>query len=195
MFTGIITHIGKLNSKQDSIFIFNTDYSFCKKLKLGTSVAVDGVCLTIGSKPSNDSFSVQIMPETQRRTMLGKLKPDDLVNLELPTTVDAFLSGHLVQGHVDGVAEIINIKKEANSRIFRFKLPEKLTRYIANKGSISVNGVSLTVIEAGKNWFSVGVTPYTWRHTTLHQAKEKDTVNIELDIVAKYLEKLSKQNG
>ena len=190
MFTGIITNVGKLNKKRGPIFSFTTDRSFCNKLKHGISVSVNGVCLTIFTKPSNDSFSVEIMPETQKRTMLENLKPDELVNLELPATADTFLSGHIVSGHIDGTAKLQDLIQKGNSRILKFSIPNSLSKYVVEKGSIAVNGISLTVIEATKNYFTVGIIPYTWGKTMLHTINIGAVVNIEVDIVAKYLEKL-----
>ncbi|MBI2019220.1 riboflavin synthase [Candidatus Daviesbacteria bacterium] len=193
MFTGIITHLGKLYSSNGSVLAFNAEQSFCKKLKIGTSVAINGVCLTIFKKPTKDSFSVEVMPETRKKTMLAYLKVNDIVNLELPLTPQAFLSGHIVQGHVDGVAKLLSITKQKNSFILKFSLPSRLTRYIAEKGSITVNGISLTVIEAGKTHFTVGIITYTWNNTMLNTLKTGDLVNIETDILAKYTERLLKQ--
>lgn len=194
MFTGIITHIGKLNKKQGSLFTFNANRSFCKKLKHDASVAVNGVCLTIVNKPSDDSFSIEIMPETQKRTMLGSLKLNDLVNLELPTRANTFLSGHLVQGHIDGIAKLQDFFHKGDSRILKFLVPNSLSKYIVEKGSVALNGISLTVIEATKDYFTVGIIPHTWRKTTLYTLKLGALVNIEVDIVAKYVEKLLTRN-
>lgn len=190
MFTGIITHIGRLDKKHDAVFTFHANRTFCKKLKHGDSVAVNGTCLTIVLKPSNDSFAVETMPETQKRTMLGSLKPNDPVNLELPMTAHTLLSGHLVQGHIDGTAKLQDIVQKGSSHILKFSIPNSLSKYIVEKGSIAVNGISLTVVEATKNYFTVGIIPHTWRKTMLFTIKVGDFVNIEVDIVAKYVEKL-----
>lgn len=190
MFTGIITHLGKLTKKDGAILTFAADRSFCQKIKDGTSISVNGVCLTVFKKPAKNSFSVEIMPETLNKTMLGNLKTDDLVNLELPLTPTDFISGHIVQGHVDGTAKLTSITKQGNNRLLKFSTPPKFAKYLVAKGSVAVNGISLTVIEAGKNYFTVGIIPYTWTNTMLHIIKTGDFVNIEVDILAKYLERL-----
>jgi len=198
MFTGIISCLGKFKKDKESIYTFSAPKTFCESLKKGTSIAINGVCLTVTSKSHAESFSVEIMPETSKRTMFSKLKNDDLVNLELPVTVNTLLSGHIVQGHVDGVGTIREIKKVGNSKIFKIEFiefPKKLGKYVVEKGSITVNGISLTVIEVGKDYFTVGIIPYTWKHTMLHKARIGNLVNIEVDILAKYLEKILAPQG
>ncbi len=190
MFTGIISHLGKLTKAEDSVFTFSAPKTFCASLKKGTSIAINGACLTVTSKPRSNAFSVEIMPETLKRTMLGKLKVDDLVNMELPVTANTLLSGHIVQGHVDGTGKVEKIKKEGNSRLFTIKIPSLLSKYIVEKGSIALNGISLTVICAQASYFTVGIIPYTWKRTMLSKLQPGDLVNIETDILAKYLEKL-----
>lgn len=188
MFTGIITHLGKLVGKKGSVFTFIANPAFCKKFGIGTSVAINGVCLTV-FKTSKKSFSVEIMPETQSKTMLGHLKIGKPVNLELPLAPKDFLSGHIVQGHVDVAAKLEKITKEGNSHILKFSIPNNLSKYLVEKGSIAVNGISLTVIEAGEKFFTVGIIPFTWNNTMLKNIKPGDLVNIEVDILAKYIEK------
>jgi riboflavin synthase len=194
MFTGIITDLGKLNEKHRSVFTFHAGHAFCKKLNRGTSVAVNGVCLTTVAKPAKDSFSVEIMRETQKRTMFENLKPNDLVNLELPATPNTFLSGHLISGHIDGTAKLRKMIQEGNSHILKFSIPKSLSQYIVKKGPIAVNGISLTVIEATKDYFTIGVIPYTWEKTMLQRINIGEMVNIEVDIIAKYLEKLLRES-
>lgn len=191
MFTGIISHTGKLKKAQDSIFTFLAPKSFCKCIGKGTSIAINGVCLTMAYKLNLDSFSVEIMPETLKRSMFGKLKINDLVNLELPVTLNTLLSGHIVQGHVDGIGKIEEVKKEGESKILKISISKNLDKYIVEKGSIAVNGVSLTVIETTSLYFTVGIIPYTWDHTMLCQIKIGDLVNLEVDILAKYVESLT----
>ena len=183
MFTGIITNLGKLKKKNGSVFIFEADRKFCRKLGSGASVAVNGTCLTIFEKPTLTSFSVELMPETLNRTMFKHIKLNEPVNLELPLSPAAFLSGHLVQGHIDGVAQLKKFTKKGNSLILQFSLPE----------NIGVNGISLTVALATKSYFTVGIIPYTWTNTMLKTIKIGNFVNIETDILAKYLEKLMKK--
>lgn len=193
MFTGIITNLGRLTKKNKNIFTFGTNQAFCKKIDKGTSIAVNGACLTSLDKPLKDSFSVEIMPETLNKTMLGEIKINDLVNLELPITPQSFLSGHIVTGHIDEVTKLKEITVESNSHILKFSIPAHLSQYITDKGSITINGISLTVIRASKNYFTVGIIPYTWNNTMLKTIKADDLVNVEVDILAKYLERLLKK--
>ncbi len=189
MFTGIITNVGKLTKKEQALFTFQTDKAFCKIIENGTSVAINGICLTVCTKTSN-TFSITVMPETVKKTMIGGLEVDNLVNLELPVTPETFLSGHIVQGHVDATGTIIKIEEQGNSKIVTIEIPEYLNKYIVEKGSIALNGISLTVIECTPLCFTVGIIPYTWEHTMLQQINVGDKVNIETDILAKYIEKL-----
>ena len=160
-----------------------------RKLKKGDSIAVQGMCLTVTEK-RGDSFSADVMPETFKRTNFSSLTAKSIVNLELPATPKSFLSGHIVQGHIDTVGTVKGIKKEGNQFTLSISIPRQLSRYISSKGSITVNGVSLTIIEAGLSRFSVGIIPHTWKSTMFHTLKPKFLVNIEVDILAKYTEKL-----
>ncbi|MDO8621518.1 MAG: riboflavin synthase [Candidatus Levybacteria bacterium] len=189
MFTGIITHLGKVAEATDTRLVIQTDKDFLKKLSRGISIAADGICLTVVSYDKK-SFTIDFMPETSKRTSIQYLQKNSLVNLELPVNSETFLSGHVVQGHVDAVGKIKSIEKKGNSRIFTFSIPKNISKYIVEKGSITVNGISLTVINITKNYFTVGIIPHTWDNTMLHTAKVGDLVNIEVDILAKYLEKL-----
>lgn len=190
MFTGIITQVGRLKEKHNSQYTFLADKAFCQKLENGTSVAVNGACLTVVDLPDSESFSVEIMHESERKTMLNKLQIGAQVNLELPTTAEMFLSGHIVQGHVDGVGSILSLEKDGISRLVSISLPEELNKYVVPKGSIAINGVSLTVIEVDTKSFTVGIIPFTWENTMLNRLQEGDLVNIETDIFARYVEKL-----
>lgn len=188
MFTGIITHLGKVVKKEKAVFTFSADDSLTKQLEAGTSIAVNGVCLTVLEKPQTYEFSVEIMPETQQKTNMSTLKENDLVNLELPATTNSFLSGHIVQGHIDTTAKIIEIKEVGNSHLMTFSINPEFTKYIIEKGSITVNGIALTVITKTNDQFDVGIIPHTWQHTMLHTTKINDQVNIEVDVLAKYIE-------
>lgn len=190
MFTGIITHLGKLKEKNHTVFTFTVAPAFHKRLSEGTSVAVNGACLSIVKKPSTATFSVELMPETLKKTTFATLKLGDLVNLELPATPETFLSGHIVQGHVDGVGKVTKVGRVENSKILTVTMPKALSRYIVSKASIAINGISLTVIEAKPASFTVGITPYTWRKTTLKTIKLGTLINIEVDIIAKYIHSL-----
>src|SRR3989338_10438746 len=180
MFTGIISHLGKLTKAENPVFTFSAPKTFCASLKKGTIIAVNGTCLTVTSKPRSNAFSVKIIPETLKRTMPGKLKVDDLVNLELPVTANTLLSGHIVQGHVDGIGKVEEIKKEGNSRLFTINIPSRLSKYIVEKGSIAINGISLTVICAQATFFTVGIIPYTWKHTVLSKLQRSEEHTSEL---------------
>lgn len=192
MFTGIITDLGKLTKKDRSVFTFNAGRDFCKKIKKGTSIAINGVCLTVINKPTGKYFSVEVIPETLEKTTMEQIKTSDSVNLELPVTPQTYLSGHLVEGHIDGISKLLDIQTRGSSRILKFSTSPTFTKYIVSKGSIAINGVSLTVIKANNDHFAVGIIPHTWNNTMLHTIKPGDFVNIEVDILAKYLEKLIK---
>ncbi len=189
MFTGIITHVGKVSEKSDKRLLVQTDTGLLNKLSKGMSIAVNGICLTVITHDKK-SFTVDFMPETAKRTTIQQLQKDNLVNLELPATSETFLAGHIVQGHVDTIGNITAIVDNGNSRIFTVAIPNNMSKYIVEKGSITVNGISLTVIDISKKYFTVGIIPHTWDSTMLHTSTVGDSVNLEVDILAKYLEKL-----
>lgn len=189
MFTGIITHLGRLKEIKQSRYTISCGQSFLVKIEKGESVAINGICLTVVDK-QKDSFSIDCIPETKLKTNIKYLKVGDLVNLELPATYESFLSGHIVEGHVDGTGQLKSIKKQDNSHVLKFSVAKELSKYIVNKGPIAINGISLTAIEAGKDFFTVGIVPYTWSNTMLYTLQLRDYVNIELDLLAKYVEKL-----
>lgn len=189
MFTGIISHLGKVIDKTGTSLTIETDIELLNKLNSGMSIALNGTCLTIVAF-NNNSFSIDFMPETAKITNIRYLQKEALVNLELPATPNSFLTGHIVQGHIDTVGKILNIEESGNSKLFTFSIPKNISRYIVKKGSIAVNGISLTVIEITDNSFTVGIIPYTWEKTMLHAANVDDYVNLEVDVFAKYLEKL-----
>ncbi len=191
MFTGIITHLGKLRKVKSSVYTISCNRSFLVKLKIGDSIAINGICLTVVNLNKN-SFSTDCILETKLKTNIKYLKVRSLVNLELPATANSFLSGHIVEGHIDGIGKLMNIKIQDNSYILKFSIPKELSRYIVNKGSIAVNGISLTVIDADKDFFTVGIIPHTFSNTMFATIKLGDLINIEVDILAKYLEKLIK---
>lgn len=194
MFTGIITHTGKLEKKSPTELSFAAPSSLLKRLTEKESIAVSGVCLTVKAKTAT-TFSVDIMPETLARTAFSRLETNATVNLELPVTPSSFLSGHIVQGHVDGVGKITDIKMRGNSKIVRIEIPKNLETCIVEKGSVAVNGISLTVISLGENTFTVGIIPYTFENTTFRQAAVGDLVNIETDILAKYMVKIFRKSS
>lgn len=186
MFTGIITHLGKVSKKTGQTLTISIDRNFLSKIKKGMSISVDGICLTI-IRVTTKYFEVDFIPETENRTTIKYLQKSNLVNLELPATPSTFLSGHIVQGHIDAVSKLLNIEQEENSRILKFSTPKDLSKYIVEKGSIAINGISLTTINAGSSYFTVGIIPFTWENTMLQNLKIGSVVNIEVDILAKYL--------
>lgn len=191
MFSGIVEAISVVNavegdSQGRAVLIRNPD---SWKLQPGESVCIDGVCSTV-QKAARTSFCVVYMPETLRRTTLGRLKAGSQINLERSLALGSLVGGHLVQGHVDGTAQITAIRPDGQARIYQLKLPRRLSRYMVEKGSVAVDGISLTVVEAGRSGFSVSLLDYTLRQTTLGRKRVKDWVNVEVDLIAKYVEKL-----
>lgn len=193
MFTGIITNLGTISKKMTDTLTIKTDRDFLSKINSGISISVNGICLTVVAL-SEKEFKVETMPETIGKTNIKYLIAGAIVNLELPATSATFLSGHIVQGHVDGVGKIKKIKQDRESRIFTITVTQNIAKYIVEKGSITVNGISLTVIYTRSLEFTVGIIPYTLDNTMLHTLKAGDLVNIEVDILAKILEKLLKKN-
>ncbi len=190
MFTGIVRETGEVVNK-DRTEAGATFRIRCREvfadLGIGHSISVDGVCLTVTEK-GEDSFTVFAVPETLRLTNLGRKKPGDLVNLEPAAKLTDFLGGHLVQGHVDGTGEVVSICPEGDSRVFRFKAPDSVLHYCTMKGSISVNGVSLTISGLGSDYFEVTIIPHTDEVTDFGQLKPGDQVNLEADVISKYVE-------
>jgi riboflavin synthase len=164
--------------------------SVLKGVELGGSIAVNGICLTV-TKFDNTSFSVDVMPETLRRTNLGLLKPKDKVNLERPLTFNGEIGGHLVQGHVDDTGKVIQALKEGDAVLMRFKTKPEIMRYIVEKGFIAIDGASLTVTTREADTFGVSLVGFTLAHTILAERKPGDIVNLEVDIIGKYVENLS----
>ena len=156
----------------------------------GDSIAVSGVCLTMLA-PQSNSFQADVSTETLDHTSLGSLKPGQPVNLELALTLQHRLGGHLVSGHVDGVAKLVSRAPDGRAERFEFKVPHKLARYIAQKGSVCVDGVSLTVNDVDGNRFGVCLIPHTLDVTTLAELKPGEIVNIEVDLIARYVERLA----
>lgn len=191
MFTGLIEHSGTIaavNQNDDGAVIeISTDLA--PDLKLGDSVAVNGVCLT-ATNLTPTSFSADVMNESLARTALGALGSDDPVNLELPLAVGDRLDGHIVQGHVDGVGELIQRTEEGFSRVLRVQTPGDLAKYVVEKGSITIDGVSLTVSAVGDDWLEVSLIPETLERTTLGSLQTGSHVNLEADILAKHVERL-----
>ena len=192
MFTGLVEAVGVVRglSKTESVFRLSVEcHKIVPELAFGQSVSVSGACLTVVSA-GNGVFDVEMMPETFARTRFSSLTKGNRVNLERAMRLDGRLEGHLVLGHVDGTATLEKLTGPARTKMALFRASEEMTRYIVGKGSIAVDGVSLTVIDAGKDSFSVGLIPATLENSTLGQLKPGDPVNIETDIVGKYVERL-----
>ena len=190
MFTGIIEEIGRVTSAQPGNLVMAAGAVLCE-IEPGGSVAVNGVCLTITSFNTN-SFSVDIMQETLGRTNLGLLRAGDRVNLERSLTLGGRLGGHLVQGHVDDIGRVASIKWNEGAITIRFEAPPEVMCYVVEKGFIAVDGVSLTVVAKDAGSLQVAVVDYTQQHTTLGSRQIGDLVNLEIDIIAKYVEQFSR---
>jgi riboflavin synthase len=187
VFTGLVADKGTIRTVQDGRLQVET--ALGAHLAEGDSVAVNGVCLT-AVEPHVDGFAADVMPETLRRSSLGPLRPGAEVNLELPLRAGDRMGGHVVQGHVDGTGEVDSVRDEGNSRVVRIAAPSELLRYVVEKGSIAVDGVSLTVSDIEDDWFEVSLIPETLERTTLGATQAGSTVNLEVDVLAKYVEKL-----
>ena len=193
MFTGIIQSVGSIQSCEkrggDAYLTINTGSLDMASVSLGDSIAVNGVCLT-AVEYSENSFSADVSSESLSRTTLGELKTDSKVNLEMAVTPTTHLGGHLVSGHVDGVGEIKQRWDDARSERFVIKAPDSLAKYIAEKGSICVDGISLTVNRIAGCEFELNIVPHTLKATTMGEFKVGQHVNLEVDIIARYLERL-----
>lgn len=191
MFTGIIEEKGRVEqiNSEGSNLRLRISSPFAEELKVDQSVAHNGVCLTVEAINGNQ-YEIVAVQETLIKTNLDQLKVGDLINLERCLKMNDRLDGHIVQGHVDGLAKIKSIRKEAGSSVFTFELaaPSKL---IVEKGSICVNGVSLTAFDVDDVNFSVTIIPYTLRHTCFHELKVGNQVNLEFDIIGKYVARLN----
>lgn len=195
MFTGIIEGLGRVESLTadhdgGKLRISLTSVpQVAKGLKEGDSIAVNGCCLTV-VEFSKKHFSAELSGETLRRTSLGEKKPSDPVNIERPLPAGARLGGHFVQGHVDGVGRITALTAEGENWWLSVSVPEDLRRYVAEKGSISIEGISLTVARWSDGVASIAIIPFTHQHTNVHALRAGDSVNLEVDILAKYVESL-----
>ena len=188
MFTGLIEELGVISSiSQTDIWIESS--IIMDDLVVKDSVSVNGACLTVVSIEEN-SFKVNVVPETLRRTDLGDLSVGDKVNLERSAQLGGRLGGHIVQGHVDGTAQITAYVEEGSAWLIEFQISKKLSRYIVEKGFVSVDGASLTVVNCDENTFTIALIPYTRDNTVLGYKRVGSSVNIETDIIGKYIEKL-----
>lgn len=191
MFTGIIETLGtvsQLQKEQSNLHITITSL-IAKELKIDQSVAHNGVCLTVVSV-NGDQHVVTAIDETLRKSNIGNVKVGDLVNLERCMQMNGRLDGHIVQGHVDQTAVCINLEEADGSWIYTFEYDASKGNVTVEKGSVCVNGISLTVVNSGVNTFSVAIIPYTYEHTNLQNIKPGDTVNLEFDIIGKYVAKM-----
>ena len=188
MFTGIVEEIGKVSLIQPDRLTVKA-IKVLADVELGASIAVNGTCLTVTNFTAN-SFSVGIQPETLRRTNLGFLKMEDEVNLERPVALGSRLGGHLVQGHIDDTGKIAAFRQEQKAKLMTVSVPHPLLRYMAVKGFIAVDGLSLTIAELGADSFTVSLVEFTQNVTTIARKKVGNVVNLEVDIIAKYVEAL-----
>jgi riboflavin synthase len=192
VFTGIVEELGEVTTVEnlgDACRFTLSGARVTEDAKHGDSIAVNGVCLTVVDL-ADGAFTADVMAETLGRTSLGALEVGSRVNLERPMALGGRLGGHLVQGHVDGTGTVLERKQSENWEIVKISLPADLSRYVVEKGSITVDGVSLTVVDAGPDYFTVSLIPTTLALTTLGIKRPGDPVNLEVDVVAKYVERL-----
>ena len=193
MFTGIIQALGKLEGIErrggDVRLRVALNGMASEEFSVGDSIAVNGVCLTAIEKPTTHLVA-DVSKETLSLTTLGNLDIGDLVNVEAAMKAGDRLGGHLVSGHVDGMGKLVEAKDDARSWRMVFEAPQDISRYIARKGSICIDGISLTVNGVDGHYFDVNIVPHTWEHTNLHTRSAGDFVNLEVDVIARYLERL-----
>jgi riboflavin synthase len=190
IFTGLIQSLGRVErevSSEDGVRL-TVSTPLARDLQGGDSVAVNGVCLT-ATEINGDSFTAEVMNETRARTSLAAARPGAAVNLELPLRATDRLGGHMVQGHVDGLGTVASVNEDGFARRVEIETSEEVLRYVVPKGSIAVEGVSLTIAECGERSFTVSLIPETLTRTTLGQAEPGTQVNLEVDVLAKYVEK------
>ena len=192
MFTGIVEEIGEIkgikNGEKSSKLIVKAD-KVLDKTKIGDSICTNGVCLTV-TDINGGSFEADVMAETLRRSNLGKLSIGSKVNLERALSLETRLGGHIVSGHIDGIGEVISLVKEDNATWVSIKASKELLKYIVFKGSIAIDGISLTVAYVDSEIFKVSIIPHTGDETILLKKKRGETVNLECDVIGKYVEKL-----
>ncbi len=192
MFSGIIRQLGQVRSLQSNGLtgLLKVESPLFNEVAVGDSVAVSGVCLTVAAIDQPSLVSFDVSSETLRKTSLGSLHEGSKVNLELPLTLSTMLHGHIVQGHVDGTGRVECIQQEGETWMVEVSIDESLTRYLVPKGSVTVDGVSLTVGEINGTRFSLFIIPKTWEWTIFHTYQVGQVVNIEADVLAKYVERL-----
>ncbi len=189
MFTGIIEEVGRVTSVQSGTLVIAAS-DVLQGMESGGSMAVNGVCLTI-TNLNTKFFSVDLMSETLKRSNLGLLRAGDRVNLERSMALGGSMGGHLVQGHIDDTGRVASINRNGEATIIKFNAPAGVMRYIVEKGFIAVDGISLTVVARGAGSFQVSIVDYTRQHTTLGDRQAGDSANLEVDIIAKYVEQFN----
>ena len=197
LFTGIIQELGVLEQKKKGSNDFQLTIGAQKitaDLSRGESVAVNGVCLTV-VEFADDYFIADVMPETVKKTNLGQLNRGDQLNLELPMTADRFFGGHLVTGHIDGQGWVKSIDRTGNARLLTLDMEDGLEKYLVSKGSVALNGVSLTIVELEENSLTVSLIPETWEQTNFNVLQTGHQINIETDIIGKYIVKMIENNN
>lgn len=192
MFTGIVERLGRVRSLESGRLVLDAE-AWDDALQLGESIAVNGCCLTVIA--FSDGLAFDLSSETLGRTSLGQLKPGSLVNLERAMRANGRFGGHIVQGHVDATGALVAIMPSANSCVFRFETPPGYDRYLIDKGSVTVDGISLTVVEPKGRQFDTWIIPHTLEHTNLKGLAVGDKVNLEFDVIAKYVERLTSTGG
>lgn len=188
MFTGIIQEVGIIKNIQKANFEVGTKKILHNK-KVGDSIAVNGVCVTI-TKITKTTFKFDAIEETLKRTNLKSLKKNSKVNLEPALTLSQTIDGHLIQGHIDTEGTVVSLKKHKNDTTLKIKFPEEIARFLAFKGGIAINGVSLTISHLEENTFEVELIPHTIKNTNLGILKKSDKINLEIDLIARYLDRL-----
>jgi len=192
MFTGIIEHMGKIESLESAAEggrLRVASAEVAQLVHVGSSLAVNGCCLTV-IEAAADAFAFDLSGETLRRTSFGELQPGTLVNLELPLKAGAELGGHFVQGHVDGAGRVTRLVPEGDNWWLSVRLPDELADYVAMKGSIALDGISLTVAGWHEGTVEIAIIPYTYAHTNVHQLVPGAPMNVEVDVLAKYVARL-----
>ena len=195
MFTGIVTHRGEIKkaSQRNGALDLRVSSPLARELRIGDSIALNGVCLT-ATETSRRGFRAHVMGETVARSTLASLNRGSAVNLELPARVVDRLGGHMVQGHVDGVARVVRIEEDETARRIWLSTDEDLLRYMVDKGSVALDGVSLTIVDVGTTTFQVALIPHTLGATTLGSLKVGSVVNVEVDVIAKYVARLMRRD-
>ncbi len=192
MFTGIIEDLGTVavvkRAPDGAVLTIRTAMPTAR-ITLGESIAINGACMTVTGK-GRGTFAMDLSAESLRRTTLGELNPGDRVNLERCLTLGKLIGGHLVSGHVDGVGRLVSIKPEGDSRLYTFEVPAAQARYLVEKGSVAIDGISLTVFGIRGRRFSVALIPHTLKLTTLGFKRPGDTINVESDMLVKYVERI-----